>query len=100
MSAGGGAGQARKSFSVIKVIRGLPKTVIAALSIPVEDVVTSCLRCGGPVRHGEEFCSQYCAVNYWGRLRQANGKASGMYINIILIILIFRSDLCCHKWSP
>ena len=78
---GGSAAQARKSFSVIAVIKGLPKTVISALSI--EDVVTSCRRCGGQVRHGEEFCSQFCAVNYWGRLRQENGKASGTYLIII-----------------
>ena len=76
---GGLAAQARKSFSVTKVIRGLPKTVISALSISVEDAVTSCRQCGGRIRHGEEFCSQYCAVNYWGRLRQENGKASGTY---------------------
>ena len=83
---GGSAVQARKSFSVINVIKGLPKTVISPLS--TEDVVPSCRRCGGRIRHGEEFCSQYCAV-YWGRLRQENGKASG--INRLLFKLIFRS---------
>ena len=86
-SAGGGGSkaQARKSFSVITVIKGLPKTVISALSI--EDVVTSCRRCRGRIRHGEEFCSQFCAVNYWGRLRQENGKASGTYLIMMIIQL-------------
>ena len=82
LGAGGGRSSARatKTFSVIKIVKGLPKTVISALSIDVEDVVTSCRRCRGSIRHGEEFCSQDCAVNYWGRLRQENGKASGIYI--------------------
>jgi hypothetical protein len=73
----GGGGSTTKSFSVMKIIKGLPKTVISALSI--EDVATSCRRCGGQIHHGEEFCSQFCAVNYWGRLRHENGKASGTY---------------------
>jgi hypothetical protein len=65
------------SSGVSSVIRGLPKTVISALSI--EDEVTSCRRCGGQLHHGEEFCSQSCAVKYWKRLRRQNGKASGTY---------------------
>jgi hypothetical protein len=65
------------SSGVSSVIRGLPKTVISSLSI--EDEVISCRWCGGQLRHGEEFCSQFCAVKYWGRLRRQNGKASGTY---------------------
>ena len=80
-SGGGSAAQARRSFSIVTVIKELPKTVISALSI--EDVVTSCRQCGGQIRHGQEFCSQYCAVNYWGRLRQESGKASGTYLTVI-----------------
>ena len=77
---GGGSPQAKKSFSVIKIIKGLPKKVIFALSI--EDVVTSCRQCRGQIHHGQEFCSRHCAINYWGRLRQENGKASGILIII------------------
>ena len=77
LGAGGGSSpQATRSFSIVKIIKDLPKNVISALSI--EDVVTSCRQCRGQIRHGQEFCSQHCAVNYWGRLRQENGRASGI----------------------
>ena len=70
------------STKIIKAIVRLPKTVISALSI--EEVVTSCRRCRGPTPHyGDDFCSQPCALHYWERLRQENGKVSGTKINVI-----------------
>ena len=73
--AGGAGGGCKRIFSVIAIVKGLPKAVVSSLAI--EDVVTSCRLCRGPVNRGQEFCSQYCAHNYWGRLRQESGRASG-----------------------
>ena len=64
------------SGAIWKFIASLPEKVKTALMI--EDVATSCRQCRGTVRRPNEFCSHYCVLKYWERLRNENAKVSGI----------------------
>ena len=36
-----------------------------------------CLQCHGSVLHGERFCSQFCAMQYWHEFQEYSHRTSG-----------------------
>ena len=64
-------------LKISSVVKSLSKAVP---TLSIVDVATSCRQCHGPVQFNRDFCSQPCALKYWERLRQRNGKASGKHV--------------------
>ena len=77
---------------ILKFLTRLPEKVRSALMI--EDVATSCRHCRGAVRRPNEFCSQYCVLKYWERLRNENAKVSGT--KCLVLVLVWTSLFMIH----